>query len=74
MLNPNTLTHHTYLGDGLYVGVERGDVVVLYSWNGIDVLAAVYLEPLVLESFMMWVLKLGKEEKNDRHSPDKTNP
>lgn len=39
-----------YLGDGLYV-IDRGYDIMLFSYNGIAVLEAVYLDEHVLETF-----------------------
>ena len=43
-----------YLGDGLYVRLT-GDMVELYTSNGLSELDHVFLEPEVLARFLEWV-------------------
>lgn len=62
-LNPEGLEYKDYLGDGLYVGVA-GHQIVLYSFNGVDVLDAVYLDPEVLRNFEHWMMRVRKEAED----------
>ena len=43
-----------YLGDGAYVELE-GDVVVIYTSNGIERTNIVYLEPSAVQYLMEWL-------------------
>ena len=52
----------SYLGDGLFVRWEQFQIK-LYATDGITETNAVYLEPLVLEKFEMWVAELRKAAK-----------
>ena len=49
-----------YLGDGLYVRM-KGDMVELYTSNGINELDHVFLEPHVLKEFTRYL--------NSRNAP-----
>ena len=60
MLNPESLDHREYLGDGLYVGTVN-DQIVLYSFNGVQVIDSVYLDGNVLLNFKAWLETLHEQ-------------
>jgi hypothetical protein len=43
-----------YLGDGVYVGIERG-MIALYTSNGRETTNMIYLEPEVLGAFLRYL-------------------
>ena len=47
--------NHQYLGDGLYVKLD-GEMVMLYTFNGIEITNTIYLEPetvITLSDFLI---------------------
>ena len=52
-----------YLGDGVFVEWDRG-MVKLTTENGICVTNTIYLEPAVLEAFIMWC-EIPEAEKSE---------
>lgn len=56
-----------YLGDGLYVRIEFGSLV-LTSENGIKILDRVVLEPQVWEALLDYVARVNKQ--NDKSTGD----
>jgi hypothetical protein len=44
----------TYLGDGLYVRLNR-DQYEVFAHNGVEAINTVYLDPHVLEAFLKFV-------------------
>ncbi len=50
--------HKTYLGDGVYADLERGDVV-LTTENGISVTNRIVLEPAVINALTSWLCSIA---------------
>ena len=48
-----SLIEKTYLGDGVYVEIERG-MIKLTSENGYEVLNTIYLEPEVFNALTVY--------------------
>ncbi len=53
-----------YLGDGLYVGIEHG-MVVLYTTDGETITNEIFLEPEVLGAFLRYLERLKKINRKD---------
>jgi hypothetical protein len=52
----------SYLGDGLYVTWD-GFYIELYAWNGMEKTNQVFMEPMVLMAFEVWVRELREAIK-----------
>lgn len=50
--------HQAYLGDGVYVSIERG-MVKLYIHDGFRTTSRIYLEDVVLTAFGRWLRVTG---------------
>lgn len=57
------MEHEDYLGDGVYVGVERG-MLALYTSNGREKTNTIYLEPEVLAALLRYIERLKKGQPN----------
>jgi hypothetical protein len=54
-----------YVGDGVYVAIDSGDVVLTTS-DGRSVTNLIVLEPAVLQAFLAWV---ERQQGRERHDP-----
>jgi hypothetical protein len=60
---PHTEPEETYLGDGLYVSVEHGQIRLRAPRFGRD--DVVFLEAETLEAFMIWLRKLRERAQKE---------
>jgi len=62
----DTRTNRDYLGDSVYVGIDRG-MVVLTTENGLGASNTIYMEPEVVAAFERWLERIravGAEDKS----------
>ena len=60
---PEGLEYREYLGDGLYVGIDDANRVVLYASDGIQVLNIVFLDVQTLGNFENWLRGIREDHE-----------
>ena len=59
-----------YLGDAVYIEVNRFGDIILTTEDGVNVTNRIVLEPSVLEAFENYLRRLRRELENNASDPD----